>query len=117
MNLAATVIFLLAIPTTLLAGPYDGVYRPDQLWAENWDCKSIGMDGGALAIKEGMFHGVENSCELTNPVKIRGMSATLYDAVCQGEGESYSYRLMLLKTEKGVAFVKDGVVSSLVRCQ
>ena len=40
----------------------DGLYRPDAEWAEGWDCKTIGADGGAIAIRDGVFFGVETQC-------------------------------------------------------
>ena len=107
---------LCAMGTMAVAGPYDGIYRPDYPGAESWDCRTVGMDGGALAIRDGRFEGVENSCALSNPVNVRGMAATLFDAECSGEGETYSKRLMLLKTPEGVAMIEDGFADNLVRC-
>lgn len=107
---------LLATPV-LAAGPYDGLYRPDQPWAEGWDCRSVGSDGGALAIMDGAFFGVESRCDLTAPVQVRGMNATLYDAVCAGEGETWSYRVMIMTTETGVVIVRDGFANPLRRCE
>ena len=100
------------------AGAYDGLYRPAGPAGDGWSClaKHVGMDGGAMAVGEGRFLGVESSCELTNPVAVRGMAATLFDAVCSGEGESYSYRMMLMKTATGIAFVHDGFAISFERC-
>ena len=115
MRLILTLLATVAA-APVVAGPYDGVYRPDQPWAQNWDCESIGMDGGALAVRDGVFFGVEAQCQLTNPVSVRGMAATLYDAVCSGEGESYDQRMMLMTTANGIAFATDGVVSALRRC-
>ncbi len=104
------------VATPALAGPYDGTYRPDADWAAGWDCQSVGMDGGALAVQGGTFYGVESACRLTNPVPVRDMAATLYDAQCSGEGETYGYRLMLMTTPGGIAVIRDGVVLALKRC-
>lgn len=114
MRAAAFFLCLLAAPA--LAGPFDGLYRPDQPWAEGWDCRSIGQDGGALAVQDGVFHGVENACQLTNPVEVNGMSAVLYDAECNGEGESYSKRMMLMRVPEGLAVIEDGFVNLLRAC-
>ncbi|MFN3991313.1 MAG: hypothetical protein ACK4IU_00210 [Tabrizicola flagellatus] len=109
-------VFLLAVSAgAVAAGPFDGVYRPDG--ADSWDCRTVGSDGGALMIRDGQFHGVESLCRLTNPVEVRGMSAVLYDAECDGEGESYSYRMMLMRVPEGLAMVQDGHVSLLERCE
>jgi hypothetical protein len=104
------------IPAPLLAGPFDGLYRPDEPWAEGWDCQSVGSDGGALAIKGDEFYGVESLCKLRNPTQVNGMDAMLFDAECNGEGMSYSYRLMLMRLPEGVAVIQDGSVSALKRC-
>ena len=109
------VLAMLAGPA--LAGPFDGIYRPDQPFAEGWDCQSVGQDGGALAVQGDIFTGVENQCRLTNPVQVTGMDAVLYDAECAGEGETYSYRLMLMRLPDGIAVIQDGSVSELLTCR
>jgi len=106
----------LVVAAPVSAGPFDGLYRPDQPWAEGWDCKSVGQDGGALAVDGDVLHGVENSCQLSNPVPVTGMDAILYDAECSGEGETYSKRVMLLRLPGGLAMIEDGSVSPLVSC-
>lgn len=93
------------------AGPFDGTYQ-----FEGWSCANIGEDGGALAIQDNMFFGVENTCELTNPTPVRDMDAILYDAKCAGEGETYSQRLMIMRTSDGVAIIQDGWVSDVKSC-
>jgi hypothetical protein len=60
---------------------------------------------------------VEDQCRLTNSVPVTGMDAILYDADCTGEGETTSYRLMLMRTPEGVALIEDGSVIPLVRCE
>ena len=112
--LAFATLVLLAAPA--LAGPYDGLYRPDYPGYEHWDCTSVGSDGGALAIQDDILHGVESQCRLTNPVQVTGMDAVLYDAECAGEGEEYSYRLMILRLPEGVALIQDGFVNPLKAC-
>lgn len=96
---------------------FDGLYRPDEPWAEGWDCQTVGMDGGALAVQDGKFYGVENTCELTNPTAIRGMDGILYDAVCTGEGMTATLRMMLMQVEGGLAVIRDGSVTTLKRCE
>lgn len=107
--------FVLLLSTTP-ALAFDGLYRPDQPWAENWDCQTVGMDGGALAVRDGKFYGVENTCELTNPTAIRGMDGNLYDAACTGEGMTETFRMMLMQVEGGLAVIRDGSVNMLRRC-
>jgi len=101
---------------TAQAGELDGLYRPNYEFARNWDCSTVGQDGGALAIRGTRLIGVENSCKLKDPTKIRGMDGVLYDAVCAAEGEKYGYRLMLLPYEGGVYVITSGQVADWVRC-
>jgi hypothetical protein len=87
MIMRAAIILASLIATTIpaAAGPFDGVYRPDG--ATSWDCTAIGSDGGALAVRDDVFYGVESACQLTNPVAVNGMSAVLY-VQCSSEGEN-----------------------------
>ena len=107
---------LVAVATSAAAGPFDGLYRPSEAWAEGWDCQSVGSDGGAISVQGDQFHGVENLCRLTNPVAVNGMSAVLYDAECSGEGETYAKRMMLMLVPDGLAVIEDGFVHTLARC-
>ena len=110
-------VSLLALATPALATPYEGVFRPNYAWASGWNCRDVGMDGGAVAIQGDRMIGVENACRLTNPVAVRGMNATLYDAECSGEGESYSERIMLMLSGEGnVVVIRDGWASEWARC-
>lgn len=97
---------------------YDGLYKPDAEWADGWDCKTVGMDGGAIAILNGVFYGVESECPLLNPTRVRDMDATLYDMQCSGEGETWQSRIMILDTPEGIVTVRDGGdVTRLIRCE
>ena len=112
----AAIFAALGLATSAAAGPFDGIYRPAGDWAAGWDCRTVGSDGGALAIRDGRFFGVENVCALTNPVQVRDMNAVLFDGECTGEGMTYSERLMLMAIPGGVAVIRDGSVSELRRC-
>jgi hypothetical protein len=103
----ATVMAVLLATGTANATPYDGLYRPDAAWADYWNCKTIGLDGGAMSIAGNVFTAVENQCTLTNPTAIRDMDATLYDVVCSAEGDDYFYRMMILKTDTGVTIIHN----------
>ncbi|PLX43828.1 MAG: hypothetical protein C0605_03590 [Hyphomicrobiales bacterium] len=89
-------------------GPYDGKYRLNG----SWDCRNVGVDGGAIRITGDHFEGVESSCQMTNPTTVRDMGAHLYDLMCSGEGETYSYRLMLMRADDGGLYLitKGGAV-------
>ena len=106
---------LIATAAPAAAGPFDGVYRPEG--ASSWDCTAIGSDGGALAVRDDVFYGLESACQLTNPVQVNGMSAVLYDANCNGEGESYVKRMMLMRVPEGLAVIEDGFVNVLKACE
>lgn len=114
--------FVLSLALSLVAAPlaadqYDGIYRPDQPWAESWNCSDVGSDGGAMAVQDGWFYGVESACKLTNPVNVRDLPATLFDAECSAEGETYTQRVMLMSTARGVVLVNAFGASPLVRCE
>ena len=98
------------------AGPFDGIYRPNHDFAVSWSCTDIDMDGGALAIQGQEFFGVENHCELTDPVRVNGMKAILYNGMCAGEGHVYSERSMLMESDHGVHVIEDGFVLDLIHC-
>ncbi|GKY87856.1 hypothetical protein [Sinisalibacter aestuarii] len=104
------------IPAAAGAGPFDGLYRPNDDWAERWDCQSVGMEGGALEITGTTITGVDNACTLADPVEVRGLNAVLYDRTCTGEGEPYSERLMLMGHDFGVYVITDGLVLDWLRC-
>ena len=111
MNRLILTLALLAPPAW--AQEFDGLYRPA---GSTWDCQSVGSDGGALAVRDGVLYGVESACSLTNPTRVNGMNAMLFDAECSGEGETYSYRVMLLQIAGGLVVIQDGSVSELERC-
>jgi hypothetical protein len=102
--------------TPLVAGPFDGLYQPAGM---NWSCRAdqVGMDGGALSIRNNELRGVENFCRLTRPTPVRDMNAVLYDAVCSAEGTQYSERVMILRHSRGVHIIRDGWVSDWRYCR
>ncbi|AXI48632.1 hypothetical protein C1J03_23105 [Sulfitobacter sp. SK012] len=109
---------LILLPSFALAGPYDGRYRPDVDVSADWDCTTIGQDGGAIAIANGAFFGVESRCALQNETAVRDMDATLFDLVCSGEGEAWQRRVMVMKTQSGIAMIENGgTVMRLRRCE
>lgn len=96
--------------------PYDGVYRPDADWARSWSCIEIGSAGGAIAVGDGRLVGVQGVCDLNDPQPVRGLRATLYDAVCTGEGQNFEHRMLLMQTAKGIAVLQNGLLIELRRC-
>jgi hypothetical protein len=110
------VLALALAPGLAVATPYDGLYRPNYDFAASWDCTTVGMEGGALAIEDDRLIGVETGCELADPVEVRGMNAVLYDATCGGEGEVYEERVMLMAHAFGVYVIRDAMVADWLSC-
>jgi len=118
MYIIRIIIVIISWSGAAFAGPYDGIYRPDADWAEDWDCKSVGKDGGALEIRDDKYLGIGSVCSLKKGVGVRDMDAMLYDVDCEIDGEQYTYRLLMMATSAGIAMITDGaVVQYLRRCE
>ncbi len=91
--MSKTALLLAILPGLAAASPYDGTYRQ----SANADCGLVGVDGGAIQINDGIFHGVELQCRMTRPVSVVDMHATLYTMVCTGEDESWTERAMVMR--------------------
>ena len=105
---------MLVWPGLACATPYDGVYKQ----TANAECALVGVDGGALEIREGIFYGVEMQCLMTRPVNVVDMEATLYDMQCSGEAERWTERAMLMKPadSDGLIMVWNGYAFRYDRC-
>ena len=86
-----------------MGGEFDGVFKQ----GPEWDCGLAGVDGGALVIKDGIFHGVEMECRMENPVDVRDMDAYLYDMECSGGGSAWSARALPLRYVKAAVPVSS----------
>lgn len=98
---ALAALLLLASPA-LAQGEdpdFDGVYKQ----TANAECALVGVDGGSVEIRDGIFYGVEVECRMTNPVDVLRMEAQLYDMVCSGEGTSFTERAMVMRAAEGDA--------------
>ncbi|TNC49827.1 hypothetical protein FHG66_09945 [Rubellimicrobium rubrum] len=84
----------LIAPQLAAALPWDGRYR---LSAEA-NCSD---EAGVLRIAEGVLHGVESTCRMTDPVDVLDLDATLYVMECSGEGETWTERAMLMDAAEG----------------
>ena len=85
--------------TGAMAGPFDGVFRPDKPFADTWNCSEefMGQDGGSVGISNGYLYGVENTCELTNERPIDGENASHFTAICSGEGMTDIVEMVIVK--------------------
>lgn len=98
-----------------LAGPFDGVYRQTTIS----DCGLIGVDGGSLEIRDGIFYGVEMECRMTRPVDVIDMDAILYTMRCIGEEDQWSERALLMNSaeDDGIIMLWDGYAFRYDRCE
>lgn len=114
MRRLAALSVLASLPSSLLATPYDGVYRQ----AANAECALIGVDGAAIAIRDGIFYGVDAECRMVGPVNVVDMDATLYTMECTGEGAVWSERAMIMHTAErdGVFLIWNGYAFRYDRC-
>ncbi len=102
---------LLALATALpaMAVALDGTY--------DTDC-ALEISDMRVTITGDSINFWETACSLTDPVNIRDMDgATLYDAVCEGEGEEWTQRVLLMpRHDGGLILVQSGVSASYDRC-
>lgn len=118
MRFALLMLVLSVLATSAWAGPYDGRYRPDHPSGDSWDCQRVGEDGGVILLTSDIFFAVGSRCSLRNPVGVHGMDATLYSAICRADGEPWERRIMIMKTETGIAVIQSGArISMLRKCQ
>ena len=109
-------LWLLATaPALAQATPYDGLWTAGNPLAcvEGRDSPDF-----AVRIEAGVFTGLESSCEMTHPVAVRDMGATLYDMVCVGEGAEWTYRALFATALTGALIqLADGEVIVRQRCR
>lgn len=118
MRNVLSMLVLSVIATSAWAGPYDGRYRPDHPSGDSWDCKRVGKDEGAILLTSNIFFAVGSRCNLRDPVRVTGMDATLYSAICRADGEPWERRIMIMKTDTGIAVVQSGArISMLRKCE
>jgi hypothetical protein len=105
---------LTLLPGLGMAGPWDGTYRQ----AANAECGLVGVDGAALRIAEGVFYGVGMTCEMTRPVNVLDMDATLYTMECTGDDQRWSERAMLMRDAQsdGIFMIWNGYAFRYDRC-
>lgn len=107
-------LLLALLPGVLAAQEFDGTYRQ----AANADCALVGVDGGAVEIREGLFHGVGSECRMTKPVDVVGMDAQLFTMICSGKDHHWTERAMLMHSAEadGIIMLWNGYAFSYERC-
>jgi len=72
----------------------DGIY-------DAYDC-TVPISDQRIEVTGNHLAFYESSCDITNPQSIPGLErTTIYDAACQGEGETWSTRFILMQTHDG----------------
>lgn len=108
---------LWAAPVAAQSLDLDGVHRwlgSDPATA----CDTSVYNDGQMTIDGATVAFIETSCKLGDPVAIRDMpEGTLYDAVCNGEGDIWTERMLVYKTFDGIAILSRGAVRTYQRCE
>lgn len=70
-----------------------------------------------MRIENGLLRGYESICRLTDATPIRGMSAVLFDAACEGEGDVWTQRVLLMREDPDQLIeLRDGYALRYRRC-
>lgn len=106
---------VMALPAAGLADAFDGVYKQ----TANSDCGLVGVDGGAVEIRDGIFYGVEVECRMTRPVNVLEMDAQLFTMQCSGEDQAWTERAMVMSQaeENGIIMIWDGYAFVYAACE
>ncbi len=91
-------------------GLLDGTYDAFNCAAEISDTRIV------LSGNEAAFY--ETVCQISNPQYLRGLAgATLLDAACEGEGQTWTTRFIMMQTrDGGLALMQEGWGDHYVRC-
>ncbi|EAR49710.1 hypothetical protein OG2516_12421 [Oceanicola granulosus HTCC2516] len=110
----ASALALAALPGLALAAPFDGTYRQ----AAGADCADVGVEGGALKIEDGIFHGVGMECRMTQPVNVLEMDAILYTMECSNDDDVWTERVMVMSDGEtdGIYMIWDGYAFRYQSC-
>lgn len=113
MRLPVPLVVAVCLASTAAAAEFEGIYKQ----AADSDCSLVGVDGGALQISGSTFHGVDSTCEMTEPVNVNEMKAVLYTMQCTGQRGDWSARAMLVHAaDGGIIMVWDGYAFKYDAC-
>lgn len=112
--LCAATLLLAGAPHLAFAavgGLEDGVYDAFDCTAPVSD-QRMELSGETLAF-------YESSCRLSNPQTLRGLPGpVLLDAACEGEGQRWTARFILMQTrDGGMALLQEGWGAHYARCE
>jgi len=80
----------------------DGIY-------DAFDC-SVPISDQRIEITGNHLAFYESSCDISNPQSIPGLERTvIFDASCQGEGETWTTRFILKQTQDGGLAMMDEI--------
>lgn len=118
MSYLLRMVFFLSVgllPCAVMAEAFDGVYKQ----TANSECGLVGVDGGAVEIRDGIFYGVEVECRMTRPVNVLQMDAQLFTMQCSGEDQAWTERAMLMKPaeDDGIIMLWDGYAFVYEACE
>lgn len=102
-----------------VAQPYDGVYVIEN-FTSSCQRDLSGVDGGPALVEGDRLVMLDVWCTLENPVAVRDMEATLFDASCfiSGFGDDQRHRVMLgAGRDGGLMVVFDGAAFTMAPCR
>ena len=110
-------LMLIALSSPALADQLNGLYVFETAPSDG-QCTMVDYGNADLEIYNDTIVFIETECVLTQPTAIRDMSeGVLYDAVCTGEGDTWTERMMLYKTFEGVAVISRGAARTFRVCE
>jgi hypothetical protein len=99
------------------ATPYEGNYLPLHYYPGASSCWDVGEPQGITWIRGDTLRMIEMPCALSAPEPVRGMEATLYDALCTYDsGDQTEGRVMLMQAPGELWVIWDGYIEHWMRC-
>ncbi len=100
------------------AAPYEGNYLPLNYYPNAVSCHDAGKPEGLTWIRGDTLRMIEMPCTLSAPTPVRGMEATLYDALCTySDGVTQTGgRVMLMQAPGELWVIWDGYIEHWMRC-
>ncbi len=108
-------MFKALVVLLMLVGPasaVDGVYRR----TTSDTCPVLG-DDRYFELKHPFLHLHETTCEMTMPVNVTDMNATLYTLQCHGEGETWSKRALVMEHPTWMVYLDNDGAKSYYLCE